>query len=264
MDNIKKPGIKYLARVNALSNLMINSIQSNDPNGSYNILYKMRIIHGKILYIYHNMLNNKKKLFDISCLSSVISIINDKIYDAEIAFNQFLSDNDVDLNTLEIIKDDNQEIDESDDKSDSLPLFKGAKSLEQKIKDSLKSTTVQNNSNNKALLQDEFDDKLPSLILFYNPTCPACIKTKPHWVKLTDKMKEVFKQNEKLFNIFEIDVSKKENSNISDLFKIEYVPTIIMMESSTKPQANIEKVEGSVTYDKLKTFIKESYIKFSN
>jgi len=77
-------------------------------------------------------------------------------------------------------------------------------------------------------------------------------------------MKEVFKQNEKLFNIFEIDVSKKENSNISDLFKIEYVPTIIMMESSTKPQANIEKVEGSVTYDKLKTFIKESYIKFSN
>lgn len=260
MDNIKKPGIKYLARVNALSNLMINSIQSNDPNGSYNILYKMRIIHGKILCIYHNMLTDKKKLFDISCLFSVISIINEKIYDAEISFNQFLSDNDIDLNTLQIIKDDNQDSNDSD-KSDSLPLFNGSKSLEEKIKDSLKSNNVHSN---EKLAQDIFDEKLPSLLLFHNPTCPACIKTKPHWIKLTDKMKEVFKQNEKLFNILEIDVSKKENSNISDLFKIEYVPTIIMMESSTKPRANIEKIEGSVTYDKLKTFIKESYIKFSN
>jgi hypothetical protein len=46
------------------------------------------------------------------------------------------------------------------------------------------------------------------------------------------------------------------------LFQIQYIPTIIMMESSKKPLAKIEKIEGMATEEKIQTFIEESFKKF--
>ena len=106
---------------------------------------------------------------------------------------------------------------------------------------------------------------ITSLLLFYNPGCPACTKTKPHWDDLTSQIKNSFtKKKNILFNIMEIDLSDASNENLARLFQIQYIPTIIMMESSKKQMAKIEKIEGLANKDKINSFIKSSYDKFSN
>jgi hypothetical protein len=80
---------------------------------------------------------------------------------------------------------------------------------------------------------------------------------------ITSNFKKLFSfNNEYLFNIMEIDLSDQTNENLALLFQIEYIPTIIMMESSKKPSAKIEKLEGAVDEEKLNKFIELSYDKF--
>ena len=62
----------------------------------------------------------------------------------------------------------------------------------------------------------------------------------------------------------ELDLSDKTNENLAMLFQIEYIPTIIMMESSKKSSAKIEKIEGYADKEKLNNFIKSAYEKFSS
>ena len=62
----------------------------------------------------------------------------------------------------------------------------------------------------------------------------------------------------------EVNLADPSNENLATLFKIEYIPTIIMMESSDKSLAKIEKIEGMSDKNRIVTFIKESYAKFSN
>ena len=108
MDSIlKKPGIKYLARVNSLANLFNNAININDSNGAYNLLFRMRTIHGKVLCKYHKFTKGKrctKQLFYMSCLHSVITLMNEKIVETEHVFNNYVSDNNVDPSVLRIIR----------------------------------------------------------------------------------------------------------------------------------------------------------------
>jgi len=331
MDSIlKKPGIKYLARVNSLANLFNNSININDSNGAYNILFKMRAVHGRLLCKFHKTANGKqctKRYFYMSCIQTILNLMNNKIVETEILFNTYITNNKIDPNTLKIVKSsssnsssnslsnssssgssfsnlDNLKIqpiqpsqpsqstkaDSSDSYSDlgdtlserfkklnrpssrkppvvtdipiikefsnDLPLFNGKKSEEIIKRENIKSEMDANNSLN-------FNKNIPSLLFFYNPGCPACTKTKPHWDKLITSIKKVFKMNGSLFNIMEINLEDQSNENLASLFQIQYIPTIIMMESSTKPMAKIEKIEGMADKHRINTFIKESYEKFS-
>jgi thiol-disulfide isomerase/thioredoxin len=337
MDSIlKKPGIKYLARVNSLANLYNNSININDSNGAYNILFKMRTIHGKLLCKYHKTANGKKctkRYFYISCLQSVLNLINDKVVDTELLFNTYINDNNIDPKSLKIVRSSSSKsssgksvsssLSESDnlkmivdkksklqsqslsqsDTSDSysdlgdtlsdrfrklnrptgrtpsvviappkikaivnppkikgitddLPLFNGKKSEDVVKRENIKSEMNANNSLN-------FNNDIPSLLFFYNPGCPACTKTKPHWDSLITSINKVFKTNGQSFNIMDINLSDPANENLASLFQIQYIPTIVMMESSKKPMAKIEKLEGMADKQRINTFIKESYDKFT-
>ena len=56
---------------------------------------------------------------------------------------------------------------------------------------------------------------------------------------------EKFEKDTILFNIMEFNLSDQSNEKLARLFKIEYIPTIIMMESANRPKALIEKIEGT-------------------
>ncbi len=309
--NNNKPGIKYLNRTVTLINLMNNALDSNEPNSAYNILYKMRTLHGKLLFKLNKILiSRKRQLFAASSISSILNIINSKIMESEMVFNKYITENNVDISSLTLIrsksgsknssKNSSKSGSESgseslsettsnsisrptskpmsrptskptpetpskripkspkrihkspkSNKDDSMPLFDGAKSLEVKIRENIQSGV-------ESKKFSDIDVELPSLILFYSPTCPACINTKPHWNKLMDK----FKRSDKLFNIIELNLQDESNEKLATLFNVEYIPTIIMMESSKKPQAKIEKIEGAANDERIRTFISESYKKF--
>jgi thiol-disulfide isomerase/thioredoxin len=331
MDSIlKKPKIKYLARVNLLANLFNNSIENNDSNGAYNILFKMRLLHGKLLYRYNKIINSKKstkKYFQISCLSSVTSLMNEKIVKTESVFNDYVVKHKIDTSTLKIIKsksaskssskssasskdsmsgytsesDNSKKIlniigqdrqaqqritsetsdsygdlgdtlsdrfkklksigqinyDLSKSTSNNLPLFNGHKSEETIKRENIKSEVGKDVPN--------FNIDIPSLLFFYNPGCPACVKTKPHWDTLTGDLRKKFDSinSKPFFNIMEINLAESSNNNLAELFQIQYIPTIIMMESSNKQKAKIEKIEGMADINKIKAFITESFAKFS-
>ena len=263
MDINSKPEIKYLTIINSLVNLFYNVLNINDTNGAYNFLYKMRLIHGKLIYKSNKSVNShKKNLFKLSYLNSLISIINNKIIEVELNFNNYVKNNNIDVSTLNIVKlnsskSSNSEISPKNihTSDDKILLFSGEKSLEAKLRDRIQSEF--NNTQTK-----EFDSNLPSLILFYSPTCPACIKTKPYWDAIIKKLLNKFIDGNKLFNILEFNISDQSSQNLGNLFKIEYIPTIIMMESSNKPLAKIEKIEGMSNSERINKFIKESYNKF--
>jgi thiol-disulfide isomerase/thioredoxin len=236
-----KPGIKYLVQINSLAKLFNDVIKLTDYNAAYNFIYKMRIIHGTLL-IESNKNNEltDENLFNLSCLHSILSVINEKIIESETLFNKIITENNVDLSNLKINKAD-----------DSLPLFNGAKSSETILADEMKSIST-----------DTFDNSLPSLLFFYNPGCPACIQTKPFWTEVTNDIKSKFANDKVLFNIMELNLADKQNEKLARLFKIEYIPTIIMMESSNRTKAKIEKIEGASDKNKINKFIKDSFAKF--
>jgi thiol-disulfide isomerase/thioredoxin len=243
MDN--KPGIKYLVQINSLAKLFNDVIKLNDYNAAYNFIYKMRIIHGSLL-VESNSFNkvDDETYFKLSCMNSVLLIINNKIIESETLFNKIITDKNVDTSTLNIIK---------TDPSNNLPLFDGIKSDKSIIEDEM-----------KIIGMNEFNENIPSLLFFYNPQCPACVKTKPHWIEITNDIKEMFKKDIVLFNIMEFNLAESANEKLARLFKIEYIPTIIMMESSSKSKAMIERSEGYADKQKIQKFIKESFDKFIN
>jgi len=317
MDSIlKKPGIKYLIRVSSLSQIVNNSIKINDSNGAFNILFKMRLLHGKFLRKFHKNIYKKStkstnSYFNNSCLYSVLSSINDIITNTETVFNNYIITNKIDPKSLKIIKSKSNSSKSNSSKSDGsnsgylsdlenlkkninnpntnildtsesygdlgdalsdrlklikkskeskelsndLPLFNGEASTDMRQRENIKNEINTNLKN--------FDENIPSLLLFYNPGCPACVKTKPHWDSLISIFKKMFSTNTKLFNIMEINLSDDVNINLANLFQIQYIPTIIMMESAKAPMAKIEKIEGMADKKRIKTFIKESFIKFS-
>lgn len=243
MDN--KPGIKYLVQINSLAKLFNDVIKLNNYNAAYNFIYKMRIIHGSLL-VEANSFNklDDETYFKISCMNSVLSIINNKIIESETLFNSIISNNNVDTTSLSIIKTNDDE---------DLPLFDGIKSDKSIIGDEIKVMGTNN-----------FNENIPSLLFFYNPRCPACVKTKPHWTTITTDIKKMFEKDIVLFNIMEFNLAEPANEKLARLFKIEYIPTIIMMESSNKPKAIIERSEGFSDKPKIQKFIKESFDKFIN
>ena len=241
MDN--KPGIKYLVQTNSLAKLFNDVIKLNDYNAAYNFIYKMRIIHGTLLVeanTYSKL--DEETYFKISCMNSILSIINNKIIECETLFNKIIVQNKVDTSTLKITK-----------SKDELPLFDGVKSDKAIIGYEMKSAAV-----------DSFNENIPSLLFFYNPHCPACVKTKPYWTNITTDIKRMFAKDILLFNIMEYNLAEPANEKLARLFKIEYIPTIIMMESSNKPKAMIERLEGSADKNKIQKFIKVSFDKFIN
>jgi thiol-disulfide isomerase/thioredoxin len=267
MDN-NKPGLKYLIRINSFKKLFNECLNNDDINCAYMILYKMRSLHGHVLCSYNNIINQPKKhLFNISCYNSICSIINDTIINSETEINQFIKDNNIDVSKIEDKNEEQLSIDyiSSDEKtnkpsekniSNNLPLFNG-----EYDKNKLKKKNIESDIKTKSL--NDYTNNLPSLILFYKQGCPACENTKPEWNILINKFLSKFEDENKLFNIIEIDIADRSNNTISTLFDIEYVPTIIMMESTKLENSNIEKIVGMADKNRIYNFIKESYQKFN-
>jgi thiol-disulfide isomerase/thioredoxin len=275
MSEMSQPKIKYLNKANNLITIFNDSINKNNANDAFNVLYKLRKLHGKLI---SKIIKSSKNYFFISSLYSIVNLINDKIIESEQTFENYIKKNNIDVKKLQInksakstkstkstnsessVSSDSEQLtltDQLTSSDQSLPLFEGEKSAEARQRDGI------NLEMNKHIV--EFNQSIPSLLLFYNPRCPACIKTKPHWESLTTQIKNSFaKKNNTLFNIMEIDLSDPSNENLAGLFQIEYIPTIIMMESSKKPMAKIEKIEGLADKEKINSFIKTSYDKFSS
>ena len=136
-----------------------------------------------------------------------------------------------------------------------LPLFNGHMTNNNLDNELLK---LFSNSSNK------FDKNLPILLLFYNPGCPACIKTKPEWEKFNNNIVNAQKKNNnKLFNIMDINLSSNENVKLAELLNIEYIPTITMIESLKKSNKKIEKATGASSYLDIINFVKNSYNNFN-
>ena len=221
---------EVLEKINYLVNEFNNSL-NNNTNNALESVHKMRLIHGSLISKLTNKKNNEKYLY-LSSLQSLIFSINEKI----IKYEKILLEKKSDLS------------------SPDLALFTGEKSketiLNEKIYDEL-------NTNN-------FEKSLPSLIFFFNPGCPACVKTKPIWQELSSEFENTFKlKNKKLFNILSIDLSVESNEKLAMMFMIEYIPTIVFMESSDKPSASIEKLEGGSDRKRIEEFIMNSYSKFT-
>lgn len=247
---------KYLIKINLLYDLVKESINNKSSSDNiYSILQKMRIIHGHLLYKFNKIINSElddDKLFNISHINSLIILINSKIVESELLFSKSISSNE-NISSKDLLNLSTQ----SEGKSKDLPFFDGKKSDDVITRDNIKLEL-----SNLTKKDDKFDINLPTLILFYNPGCPACNKTKPSWDELVNEMKNGFKNAKKLFNIMEFDLSDSSNENLARLFKVEYIPTIILMESSSKQSAKIEKIEGMADKNRIQEFITNSFNKF--
>jgi thiol-disulfide isomerase/thioredoxin len=221
---------EVLKKINYLVNEFNNSL-NNNTNNALESVHKMRLIHGSLISKLINKKNNKKYLY-LSSLQSLIFSINEKI----IKYEKIL-------------------LEKSDSSvSPDLALFTGEKSKE----------TILNEKIYDELKTNDFSKSLPSLIFFFNPGCPACVKTKPIWQELSSEFENTFKlKNKKLFNILSIDLSIESNEKLAMMFMIEYIPTIVFMESSDKPSASIEKLEGGSDRKRIEEFIMNSYSKFT-
>ena len=284
MSQMSQPNIKYLNKANELIQNFNQSINNGNTSQSFIDLYNLRRLHGKLIYKSNSVMKKKKsskRYFYLSSLNSIINLINEKIVESESKFDSYIKENKIDISKLKIPKKLGSSISSNSSDSESstgsessirsvesvgsdrsnmsLPLFEGEKSFETRKRDSI-------NMEIKSHKVEQFNESIPSLLLFFNPGCPACIKTKPHWDSLTTTLKKSFTSKNgynPLFNVMEIDLSDSSNENLATLFSIEYIPTIIMMESSKKPMAKIDKLEGASDKEKINEFIKSAYAKFS-
>jgi len=248
MDN--RPGLNHLTKINSLTKLFNDVLKSLDFKNAYNLIYKMRLVHGNLIININKMQSTSDdNYFNISCMHSILYVINEKIMESEIVFNKVIKQNNIDMSTLKIDKSSKEELED-------LPLFNGAKSEKALINEQI--------NNEMKTLPSSFNNNIPSLLFFYNPQCPACVRTKPHWESITKNLKEKFEKDTILFNIMEFNLSDQSNEKLARLFKIEYIPTIIMMESANRPKALIEKIEGTSNNIRIQKFIKDSFNKFIN
>jgi thiol-disulfide isomerase/thioredoxin len=296
------PGIKYLNKVNELFDNFNQFIKQNNTKDAYNILKNIRIIDGKLIHTFNLLLsacannNCNDKYFEISCTQSIISAISKIIENAEKIFAKHINDNNINqdmlnknsenpvsipvnkidiLNKLKNLKnnEDKQKknninvpnkndifkkmIDMQNEQyigGNELPLFNGKK-INSELDDEL--LKLFNNQNG-------FDKNLPLLLFFYNPGCPACVKTKPEWEKFSNNMiNSQKKSNEKIFNIMDVNLSDKQNVKLAELLNIEYIPTIIMTEPLKKQNKKIERKTGTSSYLDIIDFVKNSYNNFN-
>ena len=140
----------------------------------------------------------------------------------------------------------------------TMPLFNGQKSNEIIHKEKIQKEINSSDNNFK------YNRHLPTLLFFYDPGCPACIQTKPHWTNVKLKLESKFKETGILFNIIEQNLTDKTTEKLTKLFDIEYIPTIIMINSSDRTINKIERIEGLADSKRILNFIKESYDKFIN
>lgn len=207
-----------------LQDIVNDSINNNNIENVYNTLKQMRTIHGELIHKLNKTMNEKpddEQYFNISHLTSLTTTINNKIVESELKLNEFMKS--------------------------KPPLFNGKKSNESLVKSELSK-------------KDNFDVNFPTLMLFYNPGCPACAQTKPYW----DELVSTFKKNKKVFNIMEINLADESNQKLAEILKIKFIPTIIFTESSNKPSAKIERMEGQADKKRIQEFINNSLNKFMN
>ena len=284
MDS-NKPGIQYLKKTDSLLEDFHLLIHQKKFTEAFQKIYNIRVLHGRLLNKLNIYMQKSKKCskkyFYLSYLNTVSTLISDKILNAESEFNELLKSNNVDLRFLENQaqnKNSSRDSDSSRDSSDSLkidslnidslkissdtksnksnnlPLFNGVKS-ENVIRLENISKEINNNTN-------EFDSNKPSLMLFYNPGCPACIQTKPYWNEVVGKIKRIF-GSEPLFNIIEFNLQDESTANIATLLNIEYIPTIYMIESAKKPNGQMANIVGASDDKRIIKFIGETFTKFS-
>jgi hypothetical protein len=237
MNLLKNSDTKYLIELSNFENKFNDLLKNDKYNEAYNILYDMRKLHGKIITEYSLLdfkEDNEHKYFNASHMSSTIFMFNQTIIKLEFAFNKYIDDNNVNLKDLKI-KDDSSNVLSNSTKND-----------------------IEKNLNSLSS-DDQFNKDLPSFILFYDPRCPACLQTKPHW----DTAILSLNKPDKVINIFEFNLSDKSNEYIGNLFKVEYIPTIILMEPATKPKAKIEKLVGKRSQSDIESFFVESFKKFT-
>jgi thiol-disulfide isomerase/thioredoxin len=220
-------------------------------NNFKNFLNELEILIQKyksILNNENNISNDSLSLFKDNNSNNIMSLFSDNNNSNNIMslFNNNLDDNNLDdtLNLFKNEEDNNIEDNKEDNIEDILKLFQGD------MKNNL--NNLDNLFNNK---KEELDNS--TVLFFYNPRCPACIKTKPSWDIIVDNVNNYFKKNTKLFDISSIDVSNDSNESICRQFDIKYVPTFIIYDAMNK---NIfVKKEGSLTMDQMISYLGNFY-----
>lgn len=224
------------------------------------MLNDVRFMHGKII----NKMMKSNDLNMTSVYYSMASLINDNIFSMQKKLTDFIAENKIDTTKINVKKTNditsaNDIVENNDDSGDELPLFEGEKSPEQRHKDSIHIELKKTDSG-----LNNYDKSLPSLILFYRPGCPACDKTKPEWNQFVGEINKSVKKDGKIFNIMEYNLLDRSNETLATLFNVEYIPTIVMMESVKMKNAKskIEKIEGAADIARISEFVTNSYEKF--
>ena len=180
-----------------------------------------------------NILDEDNSLFT-NDLDDILSLLKE---DEE----NSLFKNDLD-DTLSLLKEDEENSLFKNDLDDTLSLFKGD--------DKNNSLSLFNGDKNNSIVY-----------FFYDPRCPACVKTKPIWDIIVDNINKFFKHNTKLFDLLSIDISDKSNESLYNNFDIKYIPTFIIYDVKNK---NIFiKKEGSLNMNDMILHISNFY-KFMN
>lgn len=88
----------------------------------------------------------------------------------------------------------------------------------------------------KALLKECINNKNNLLLFFKANWCGSCREVKPFLPKIQESKQD--------YTLYEIDCSQNENKDIEDLFKIEYLPTLIVLnESGYKRYVGTKKIK---------------------
>jgi len=166
-----------------------------------------------------------------------------------------------DDNTLDILKNEDNSL-FTNDLDDILSLLKEDEEnslFKNDLDDTL--SLLKEDEDNSSLSLFKGDEENSIVYFFYDPRCPACVKTKPIWDIIVDNISKFFKHNTKLFDLLSIDISDKSNESLYNKFDIKYIPTFIIYDVKNK---NIFiKKEGSLNMNDMILHISNFY-KFMN
>jgi thiol-disulfide isomerase/thioredoxin len=70
-------------------------------------------------------------------------------------------------------------------------------------------------------LKEILKNKEKSLLFFYADYCDACHETRPIMEQIKDNMSG--------YNFYNLDIDDANNDDVSDAFKIDYMPTLIIV-----------------------------------
>jgi thiol-disulfide isomerase/thioredoxin len=169
--------------------------------------------------------------------------------------------NDLD-DILSLLKEDEENSLFKNDLDDTLSLLKEDEEnslFKNDLDDTL--SLLKEDEDNSSLSLFKGDEENSIVYFFYDPRCPACVKTKPIWDIIVDNISKFFKHNTKLFDLLSIDISDKSNESLYNKFDIKYIPTFIIYDVKNK---NIFiKKEGSLNMNDMILHISNFY-KFMN